>query len=442
MRNALIAILLLSSYAADAQIKASYGTEPPRNEIRPYTTPAEAVTRPEGASRYISPLNEWQRDEKEGRTIFSASYVYPIAWLNRQLLLRIEAASAGYRVVINGSEIGRASNGAVPTEFNLTKRSKQGINEISLILDAPTDGEPLLKTGVAWIGRAEVLSQPTIRLREATHYTRLNDAGDGIAEISLAVKTDALNPKTSRIYYELLAPDTTRLAYGYKDITLEMRGEDTVKFAAIIPRDKLWSTDNPVLLTLTVRNRIDGKYTETVAIPTGLHSTEYASGRLVVNGKPVSLKIATVEPNVTVSDLAELKSEGINTVTVKAGEAPLSLYSVCDSVGMYVIPQLAADTSEGGESIKRGGNPSNDPSMTAEYLDRAAAMYHTSKTHPSVIAFSLGGGRTNGINMYETYLALKRSEHGRPIIYTGAGREWNNDTFDMRYADKYAGAER
>ena len=61
-------------------------------------------------------------------------------------------------------------------------------------------------------------------------------------------------------------------------------------------------------------------------------------------------------------------------------------------------------------------------------------MYHTSKPHASVVAFSLGNGITNGINTYESYLMLKGLEHDRPIIYNGARKEWNNDPTNIVFA--------
>ena len=438
MKKALITALLLFSSAVAplsaqiARIAPSRGTEPSRSGIRPYVSVDEAIANRGGATRYITPLKEWQRDEKDGGTIFSTDFIYPLSWLNRQLLLRIDAASAGYRILINDKDAGYASNGAVPTEFNITKYSEQGINRLSVILNAPQASEPLLKTGVAWLGTVEVISQPTIRLRDIVYSVRSNDSGDGIAEIGLVIKTDALNPKKSRISYELLAADTARLAYGYKDITLDMRGEDTVKFATVVPKENLWSAANPVMLTLVVRNRIEGKYVETAALPIGLREETYSAGKLAVNGRQVALNVTAIAPNATAADLAELKTRGFNCVTVEAGESATALYSACDKAGMYVIPQLAVDTSDGGDSIKRGGNPSNDPIYTDEYVDRAVAMFLATRNHPSVIAYSLGKGHTNGINPYEAYLTLKNLGHDRPIIYVGAGKEWNNDKLDIR----------
>lgn len=433
MKILLIGIsLLFATSGVYAQSLSSENAESPRRTIKPYATVEEALVSDSGASRYITPLTEWKRSEEDGNVTFSTTYVYPAAWLNRQLFVRVGSASQGYIVRANGSEVGRTTNGTYPAEFNLTKKSAQGINELQIVIpsDNPT-AELLLSKTPATLGEVTIVSQPTIRVRDIDTSTRLNDNGDGIAEFNIVVKTEALNPKTSRIHYELLSPDTTRLAYGYKDITLEMRGEDTLSFATIVPAKWLWSIHNPTQLRLVVRNQVEGRYAENIALPIGLREVAYSDGRLSVNGKVTALRVATVPAGISASEIANLKVQGYNTIMVKAGAAANELYSRCDSVGVYVIPQSAIDTSHGASHIRRdGGNPSNNPAWKETYLARAAEMYHTSKTHPSVVAFSLGGGDTNGINLYESYLYLKGLEQNRPIIFLGAPEEWNSDRIE------------
>jgi beta-galactosidase len=58
-------------------------------------------------------------------------------------------------------------------------------------------------------------------------------------------------------------------------------------------------------------------------------------------------------------------------------------------------------------------------------------MYHTTKNHPSVAMFSLAQRSANGINLYESYLALKALEPDRPVVYTDGGGEWNSDRLGM-----------
>lgn len=428
MKTILTVIAILLSANLFAQSLPSRNCESPRQAIRPYNTSEEPLAVGSASSRYITPLTEWKRTEEDDRVTFSTSYIYPAAWLNRQLLVRVDWASSGYTVTANGSQVGSTSNGANPAEFNVTKKSVQGINELRITIPKTNPTAELLPaTMPTALGRVTIVSQPTIRVRDIDTSTHLNDNGDGVAEFNIVIKTDALNPKTSRIHYALFAPDTTRLAYGYKEITLEMRGEDTVSFATVVPAKWLWSIHNPTLLRLEVRNQIEGRYAEKIVLPVGLREIQYADKKLTANGKQVALRIAAVPATISAGEIADLKVQGYNALTTTAGADAEALYERCDSVGIYAIPQAAIDTSHGATHIKRDGNASNNPAWKEFYLTRMAEMYHTTKSHPSVVAFSLGSGTTNGINLYESYLMLKKLEQHRPILFFGTTGEWNSD---------------
>ena len=431
MRTVLTGLLLLFATELCAQTLPNQNTELPRRSIKPYATVEEALASSDAASRYITPLTEWKQVEEGGNVTFSATYANPAAWLNRQLLVRIESASGPYAVSVNGAKIGEQSNGANPAEFNVTKKSQPGLNELQITFTSENPTAPILATATKpALGKVAILSQPTIRVRDIDNATRLNDNGDAIAEFNIVVKTDALNPKSARVEYELFAPDSSRLMFGYKDISLEMRGEDTVSFATVVPAKWLWSIHNPTLLNLVVRNKVEGRYAENIAVPIGLREVKYDDKRLFVNGKLAPLRVVAVDATIPAEDIVELKIQGYNAVMATAGSPAEELYSRCDSVGVYVVPQVAVDTSHGAAHIKRDGNPSNNPMWKEFYLARTDEMYHSAKSHPSVVAFSLGGGATNGINLYESYLTLKSLEDNRPIIYISAGGEWNSDVIE------------
>jgi beta-galactosidase len=54
-------------------------------------------------------------------------------------------------------------------------------------------------------------------------------------------------------------------------------------------------------------------------------------------------------------------------------------------------------------------------------------MFYTTKRHPSVIAYVLADNSSNGICLYESYLALKAVVSDRPLFYYDGGKEWNTD---------------
>lgn len=270
------------------------------------------------------------------------------------------------------------------------------------------------------------MSQPMMRIRDV--FTRTWDSDDGAkAEVGIVVKTGALNPKTSRIYYELLTPSNEVAAVGHKDISLDMRREDTLRFITAIPRDLLWSTERPAQYTLRLKTRYEGRYLEYLDLKLGFRTLAAKAGKLSLNGKPISLKVRKISSRITASDIDTLKKQGYNTLWPETGIVPDSFYTLCDTMGVYVIAQAPIDTRDSGESRLKGGNPSNDPAWLPFFLERTQDSYYTSKRHPSVIAFSLAEKSANGINLYESYLNLKRLEKERPVIYPDAEGEWNSD---------------
>ena len=276
------------------------------------------------------------------------------------------------------------------------------------------------------------MSQPTLRVRDVVTRTRMGEDGNATAEIAVAVKSEALNPRTSRIHYQLLTPTGENAAAGQKDVTLDMRREDTLRFLARIPANLLWSAELPTQYTLRLKTQHEGRYMEYIEVPLGFRTVEVQNGQLAVNGTPVTLRTREVPAHASADEIAALRGQGYNTLKLLPGPVSPTLYGTCDTLGMYVIVQAPIDTRSSGESRRIGGNPSNAPEWLGAYVERTADSYHASKRHPSVIAFSLATQSANGINLYESYLDMKKSGDPRPFIYPDAAGEWNSDKLEMQ----------
>ena len=266
-------------------------------------------------------------------------------------------------------------------------------------------------------------------LNGTTNYmlTRMGEDGNATAEIAVAVKSEALNPRTSRIHYQLLTPTGENAAAGQKDVTLDMRREDTLRFLARIPANLLWSAELPTQYTLRLKTQHEGRYVEYLELRLGFRSVEMQDGRMSLNARPVTLRVREVPAAITENEIAALREQGFNTLKLLPGPVPESLLNFCDVQGLYVIAQAPIDTRRSGESRRKGGNPSNDPEWQPAYLERTENSYHTTKRHPSVVAFALATQSANGINLYESYLNMKRFGDSRPFIYPDAGGEWDSD---------------
>lgn len=429
------AVGALSAQEYDSPEYVSLGRELPRSKTLPYPTAEEAQALGSGAvaSKYLRPVTGWTRTEEPDATVFTSKYVIPFVWLSRQAILYVDEASGAYEVIINGQKVGYAANAFTPAEFNITKASKEDVNTISIrILKDHWSRrmEDFVETREPRVGETYVISQPTIRVRDVVHNTDVDLKSEyANVEVGLIVKTESLNPKTARIHYELIAPDTTVVTQGYKDVTLGMRGEDTVKFMARIPYVLTWCADMPVRYRLNIKTQIEGRYAEYQSRMIGFRDIDInEEGDFMINGIKTELFYRDFGPlKVTEKDIIAARVLKYNALRFKMGAVPQNVYRMCDSLGMYVIAQIPINTSKSGLSRRIGGNPSNDPKWKAAYLDRAETAYRTTCGQASVIGYVMAEESSNGINLYETYLRLKALERKRPILYIEAAGEWNSD---------------
>ena len=429
------AVGALSAQEYDSPEYVSLGRELPRSKTLPYPTAEEAQALGSGAvaSKYLRPVTGWTRTEEEDATVFTSKYVIPFVWLSRQAILYVDEASGAYEVIINGQKVGYAANAFTPAEFNITKASKEDVNTISIrILKDHWSRrmEDFVETREPRVGETYVISQPTIRVRDVVHNTDVDLKSEyANVEVGLIVKTESLNPKTARIHYELIAPDTTVVTQGYKDVTLGMRGEDTVKFMARIPYVLTWCADMPVRYRLNIKTQIEGRYAEYQSRMIGFRDIDInEDGDFMINGIKTELFYRDFDPlKVTEKDIIAARVLKYNALRFKMGAVPQNVYRMCDSLGMYVIAQIPINTSKSGLSRRIGGNPSNDPKWKAAYLDRAETAYRTTCGQASVIGYVMAEESSNGINLYETYLRLKALERKRPILYIEAAGERNSD---------------
>lgn len=429
------AVGALSAQEYDSPEYVSLGRELPRSKTLPYPTAEEAQALGSGAvaSKYLRPVTGWTRTEEPDATVFTSKYVIPFVWLSRQAILYVDEASGAYEVIINGQKVGYAANAFTPAEFNITKASKEDVNTISIrILKDHWSRrmEDFVEPREPRVGETYVISQPTIRVRDVVHNTDVDLKSEyANVEVGLIVKTESLNPKTARIHYELIAPDTTVVTQGYKDVTLGMRGEDTVKFMTRIPYVLTWCADMPVRYRLNIKTQIEGRYAEYQSRMIGFRDIDInEEGDFMINGIKTELFYRDFDPlKVTEKDIIAARVLKYNALRFKMGAVPQNVYRMCDSLGMYVIAQIPINTSKSGLSRRIGGNPSNDPKWKAAYLDRAETAYRTTCGQASVIGYVMAEESSNGINLYETYLRLKALERKRPILYIEAAGEWNSD---------------
>ena len=181
------------------------------------------------------------------------------------------------------------------------------------------------------------------------------------------MKTHSLNPKTTRVYYELIAPDSTKVLDGYKDLTLDMRREDTVRIMQVVPRSQMWSAGQPNLYTLIVKTRFEGRINEYVPVKVGFRTVAADKGRLLVNGEPAELRVKEFEAEPQSGELDTLRKLGYNTLRLPAGRLSRELLNRCDSMSSTNCrsTRAARDYRARREAIRRTIRSGSTPTSTA-----------------------------------------------------------------------------
>lgn len=413
------AILLCGTVYAEESAATLCHSEAPRSYFMPHNAKHEG---------YSATLSEWKFSQTD--KTYTSDFVIPVAWLNRQTLLRFQTTSTAIEVSINGNIVAASSMGGVPCEYNITKFVKEGRNTIS-IRNIEHQNDRIV-THIARRSnnpQVEVISQPTLRVRDILCSTSVNDSGEGIAEFAIPVKCDALNPKSAKISYKLHLGDTLIMARGASDITLDMMREDTIRFVARVPRNAMWSKYSPQMVTLEIENRIDGRIVEHIVKPIGIRTAIIELGELYINR--IATKMRLADYNGTQSIDALVKSP-INGIVVPLPLATEALLSECDQRGIYVFVCTPIDTTKLGDSIARGGNPTNDPTYREAFAEAARRTVLSTSLHPSVIGYVVARGTTNGINIYDSYLMMKGFQPTHPVVYEGANGEWCSDKITIR----------
>lgn len=368
--------------------------------------------------------------------VYRTEFKMPFAWIDREVFVHVGPVSRAYYVFVNGRQAGYFEDSKSAAEFNITKFVIEGKNHLSIIAYADPASSTLenqIKArGTGIEGDVYVFSQPKVRMRDYVIDTRFApDGTSGLFNLGVIVKSHLLNPKQVTVYYDLYAPDSTKVSSGKRDARFDMRREDTVRFFANIPNIDSWSHESPKLYTVALRLQHEGRFTEYTTLKIGFRDVAYSDQGIAINGRPLEIRavdyVCPPDENTLRKELAELRKLGVNLLRVENHPQRKAFYDLCDLYGFYVCDQANLDSRLSGEDLKVGGTPANDTLWAKAYADRVMEMYYASKNHPSVIMFSLGGQAGKGYNMYEAYLKLKELETERPVIYEAAGAQWNTD---------------
>ena len=361
----------------------------------------------------------------------------PTAWSDFNVYIHIQNTIKAYDLVVNEQLVASVEDSYTPADFLLSPYLRQGKNEILLLLRRSQCIE--LNNGaqsnlVEQFRGSYIFAQHRKHIFDYDARIVQSENGKSLAlELDIVVRNDFNFEEMVQVGYDIYSPENKLIDYAVREFPVAGRSVDTLRIRTSLGEESrfLWSNASPKLYRLTLYTKRDGKPREYISFRVGAGRTTFADGKILRNGKAITIKSARYNARTTyaeaLNEIKALRAKGINTLRPDNPQ-PEWFYDICDGLGMYVVERANINPNEGSNNRKMGGTPSNNPELVGEYLSRVKAMYYRTRNHTCIIAYALGGDQAgNGYNMYKAYQWLKGVEKERAVICTSADGEWNTD---------------
>ncbi len=369
---------------------------------------------------------------------YSRTFQANKVWSGYNVYLQLRA-TASYTVWINGEEVGYSQDSRLHSEFDITDYLLYGReNRIDVQVCYASVGS-LMEMGKSNTmnginGDVFLVVKNDIGVSD---YSLRADYNAATKSGELTLDIDVTNPARRGQYYvevELWTPQGKVYEKLGKWATFDKKNKVTVTvkqdFMGVLP----WTAETPHLYTCLLRLRDKNmNILEVVGTRFGFRTVEMKGGLLRVNGSAVKLR-GVVYGNYDAAngvpsqeqlraDLQRMKQHNINAVrTAYYSPADEYFYELCDEYGLYVV----CDANLSPLSMQNNVL-STLPDYEGQFTYRVEQMYHILKNHTSIIAWSLGNGMDNGVNMEAAYRSLRQLDMMRPVAYSGAQYSENTD---------------
>ncbi|MEP6930452.1 MAG: glycoside hydrolase family 2 TIM barrel-domain containing protein [Flavobacterium sp.] len=373
-------------------------------------------------------------------------------WEGKDIFLHVGAAKSNLTVWVNGVYAGYGEDGKLPSEFNLNKFLKTGVNNIVLKVMKWNDGS-YLECQDFW--RMSGITRDTyLYARNKAHlkdFEIIPDLDASYANGTLKVTTEFsdLNKKDNYTLEVKLKDGETIIASKVLKASTEKQ-----TFSFDVNNPKKWSAEIPNLYQISfILKDKKGNTVEVIHHNIGFRKVEIKGGQLLVNGKAIYIKGVnrhetdpvtgqTVSRERMEEDIKLMKEFNINAVRMSHYPNDEYMYELCDKYGIYVVDEANIESHGMGYDITK--TLGNKPDWELAHLQRMQRMVERDKNHTSIIIWSMGNEAGNGYNFYRGYLWIKNRDKSRPIQYERAtagawdGKdlkyEWDSDIIDPMYS--------
>ncbi len=359
-------------------------------------------------------------------------------WNGRDIFIHFGGVRSAFYFWLNGEFIGYSQGSKTPAEFDITDKVITGDNRIAVQVYRFSDGS-YLEGQDTW--RVSGLERDVYLY--AVPKTRISD---------LFVKAE-LNDDLKSGYFSLdidfLQDDETAeemtikaVLTGSSEILFDSTAvvKKSILFEEVIDQINPWSAEYPYLYNLQI-NLINAQkeVIESLTQQVGFKRVEIINGNLLVNGKAIMFRGVnrhewdpvrgrSITEEIMVKDIKLMKENNINAVRTSHYPNQKRWYELCNKYGLYVIDEANIEAHGMQFHENSYGHIANDPTWTAQWIDRGKRMVERDKNQPCIIMWSMGNEAGDGENFVKLYDWIKSRDNTRPVAYQPA---WYEDHTDV-----------
>ena len=434
MRRIFLAILLC--LVASGPLMAQSTALPPRANVTAYYD-EDAIARLDYRSSpyFLELAGSWKQKNTDSSVVYTKQIDAAKSWRDFMVYLNVRCGRA-CRIFINKKEVGYGDDSRHWNEFLIGPYLKYGKpNTLTIEALKHPRGAALEDSALA-VG---LNGEPYILFKNDPSVSDLTVTADyepTSAMGTLTVAATVFNSRHKGQYYlevEVWDPQGRQLDRMGRWVVFDKRNEEPVEISRTWGGVAPWNAETPVLYTVVVRLRTEKmEEEETVGARVGFRRVEVKDGQLLVNGKAVTIRGVTYGIEHTEGsasrqqmqrDVLSMKSNNINAVrTARFSPMDDYFYELCDQYGLYVV----ADANLAPLSSQHQAVATDNDYMPL-FEQRVQNLYGRYKNHTSIIGWSLGSSRDNGVCMAAAYRRLKSLDHTRPVVFSGAGHAETTD---------------
>lgn len=418
---------------------------PARANVIPYYDEADILKDAYRESPYYMELaGAWKQHATDSSICYTRQLDAEDSWKDYSVYLNVRAGRA-VRVSVNGKEAGYDGDSRHWNEFLLSPYLKSGRSNTLTIETMRQARAALLEDTLIPVG---LNGEPYLIFKSdpnVVDYTLVADYDAPTATGTLTVSADIFCGRRKGKFYlevEVWDPRGRSLDRMGRWVVFNGKSEESLdvsrSWSGVLP----WNAEEPNLYTAVIRLRNEKmEEEETVGTRFGFRRIELKDGVMQLNGKVFTLKgivygLEHTEGSASRQqmqrDVIKMKQHNFNAVrTARFSPMDPYFYELCDRYGLYVVCDAnLLPLSEQHKAV------ATDQDYMPLFERRVENLYGKYKNHTSIIAWSLGNTRDNGVCMTAAYKRLKAIEKTRPVVFSGADYGDATDVVAPCYPEK------